>query len=554
MLMAAKKLNSAYSNIRDFLLRAAQDHGTKTAFSIFDENKWQTINFIELKDRAFETAKALRRAGVKPGSIVILFSDSSIDWVTHFFAILLNGAVVVPLDVKLTESELKHIIAHAEPQLILASKKHIEVARKLRAEYSEECKVLQMHVKHPLLPLVKETFEPQLKRDSLAIICYTSGTSGNPKGVKVKVETLLFEVESISRIDTRNANGSAVFCMVPMTHLYGLTLGMIYSVAWGYEMCFPHALEAEQILKCLVERKVTEVITVPLFLKVIKQTIEKRVRDQGKWKVFNFMLKLCSLLPIAALRKKLFKQIHDRYGGRLTRFLVGGSALEPAIYDFFDAMELPIYEGYGLTETGPIITVNSEHFRKRGTVGKPIPGIEIRIVFENHGDQSGEVQTRGPHVMDGYHKDSALTSEVMTQDGWFRTGDLGYIDPKGFLHITGRKKALIVLSSGKKVHPEEVEAVLSESPRIKNVCVVGIKATSGMIGETVVASIQPTDEALQSTDFTTLERALKLEVAALAQNLIDYKRPTRIVIRQKPFVLTSTQKVKRDTLIKELQG
>ncbi|MEQ1876381.1 MAG: AMP-binding protein [Bdellovibrionia bacterium] len=553
MLMPAVRPLEQFASVRDFLIKAAQDHGHKTAFSIWDGTAWNTINFIELKERAFETAKALRRAGVKPGTIAVFLGENSIEWVTHFFGVLLNGGVIVPLDVKLTETELRNIVHHAEPKIILASPNMLPAARRLRAGFSEECKVLQFQTRHPSWPGLPELPEPALTRQSLGVICYTSGTLGNPKGVRVRVDTLLFESEAVSRIDTRKHLGAVMFCMVPMTHLYGLTAGMIYSIVCGYEMCFAHALEAEQILKCLVERKVTQVITVPLFLKVIKQAIERKVREQGKWPVFNFMLKLCSVLPIPWLRKKLFKQIHDRYGGNLRRFVVGGSSLDPAIFDFYNAMELPVFEGYGLTETGPIITVNSEESRRRGTVGKPLPGVEVRIAFEKHGDETGEIQTRGPHVMEGYHKDKALTAEVTTKDGWFRTGDLGFIDKGGFLHVTGRAKALIVLQSGKKVHPEEVEAALGGSTRIKDVCVLGLAAQAGsMMGETVVAVVQPTEEILRTTNFAELEASLKAEVQQLALKLVDFKRPTRIVIRDKPFVLTSTQKVKRDTLIREL--
>ena len=226
----------------------------------------------------------------------------------------------------------------------------------------------------------------------------------------------------------------------------------------------------------------------------------------------------------------------------------GGAPLDPAVHDFFRAIGIPIFPGYGLTETGPVISINTTQYARRGSVGKALPGVEIKI-------HEGEIFTRGPHLMSGYYKNPNLTAELITPDGWFRTGDVGEVDEDGYIYIRGRKKSLIVLNSGKKVHPEEVEEVLGRSMKMSAVCVVGVKHSENA-GETVTAVIVPSAQALAEcpADSPELEAMLRQEVRVLAEELAPFKRPVEIVIRKEPFDMTSTKKVRRFAVMKDLSG
>ncbi|HEY9869239.1 MAG TPA: AMP-binding protein, partial [Candidatus Obscuribacterales bacterium] len=268
----------------------------------------------------------------------------------------------------------------------------------------------------------------------------------------------------------------------------------------------------------------------------------------SKQLIFRVLLALSGLVPSRNIRRLLFPAIHRKLGGRLRGFVSGGAPLDIEVARFFDRIGIPVYQGYGLTETGPIISANTPRHYRLGSVGRPLPGVEVRISASN-GEPEAEILTRGPHVMDGYFGDPDLTGRVIDASGWLHTGDLGRLDADGYLYITGRVKNLIVLGAGKKVHPEEVEEVLSRAPSAKEVCVVGATCRDGLKAgtEEVCAVVVPADEIVAPGSSTSaeLERRVKAEFEPLLADLAPYKRPTRLIVRRDPLPRTPTLKVKR---------
>jgi long-chain acyl-CoA synthetase len=289
-----------------------------------------------------------------------------------------------------------------------------------------------------------------------------------------------------------------------------------------------------------------------MLLRGIKKKLETTA-GIAKRGMFAAMVASMARAPVKPLQNLFFRQIHESFGRSLKEIVCGGAALDPETASFFRAINIPVFIGYGLTETGPVVSLNSHEHNRVRSVGRVVPGVEVRIEKKNPEDFGGEIWIRGPNVMNGYFKNPELTAEAITPEGWFRSGDIGWLDDDGFVYVQGKQKALIVLQSGKKVHPEEVEDVLARSPLIKDVCVIGATARNHS-GETTTAVVFPTEDALKAhPDDATLEAAIRREVKTLCQELATYKRPVRLIVRRTPFVMTTSMKIKRDALRVELE-
>jgi long-chain acyl-CoA synthetase len=494
---------------------------------------------------------------VRNGDRVAIFAEPSLDWVTHFFAVMLAGGIAVPLDNKLGEGDLGSIVRHCEPKVILTSTSLRDAALKVRHLIRPPVKVLSLQDPAEFQKdALASTVLKGVDRSQVALICYTSGTLGAPKGVEITAETLFFQAEALYAVSEHLQAHEVMLSILPLNHLFGLSSGVLYCMHAGIEHLFPDELTQEGIRRCLQERSVTQLLAVPLYVKMVMNQIREKVRTQKGPKgemAFDALLKSARAMRIGALKNYLFNSIHSAMGGHLRRFICGGSSLDSTVAKFFKAVNIPVYLGYGLTETGPVIAVNVEAASQEDSVGKPLPGVEVKIVRTRPEDVNGEIWTKGPHVMRGYHRAPELTAKVLDKDGWFRTGDLGHINKNGYLFIRGRKKTLIVLSSGKKIYPEEVESVLARSELIKNVCVLGVRDSKSPLGEVVTAVVLPSDQLLQDLEPAKLQKRIEVEVAKLCEPLAPYKRPGKVLLRMTPFAMTSSLKIKRDVLMKELE-
>jgi long-chain acyl-CoA synthetase len=475
----------------DETLAFAKEHfRNKVSYSQFSvtEQVWMTVTFEEVEARARLLARKLIQSGLKHGDRVAILGEASIDWIITFYAAMLTNSVVVPLDVKLNETELSNIINHAEPKYLFSSETYFDLSRRLRHVQTSSAKLFGLSRPWPDSFLnTDDEFLFSEDPEALAVICYTSGTLADPKGVMIKKESLLTQMHSLS-LSKSEADGASVtiFSILPLNHIYGLTAGPLAAFRSGFELCFPHILAPNDLKKCLKDRKVQQFFTVPLYLKMVMNEILNKVRSAGavKFFVFKALLLLMRIFPIPRLQKFFFKEIHNYFEGHLTKFISGGAPLPASVERFFRSVGLNVYEGYGLTETGPVICVNTEASNRPGSVGQPILDVEVKLSEDN------EILTRGPSVFAGYWKNESLYQESFTSDGWFKTGDYGRYEG-GFLSVIGRKKSLIVLPTGKKVHPEEVESFLVAAPSVRHCCVLGMR-------ERIIAVIQPTDDLISS--------------------------------------------------------
>ena len=336
-----------------------------------------------------------------------------------------------------------------------------------------------------------------------------------------------------------------------MNHLFELTVGFFTFLNHGYSIYYTQSLKPKDILEVMKEKKIKFMITVPAFLKLLKTSIESELSKKSKLIqfAFKFNYEIAKFLPIK-MKRILFSSIHKKFGGEFFGCISGGAPLDASVGEFFERIGIKVYQGYGLSETSPVVAVNRGKYQDLKSVGPALNSFETKI-----DNETGELMLKGPSVMKGYYKRDDLTSDVITPDGWLHTGDIAQIDEKTkLIYITGRIKNMIVLSGGKKVFPEEIESVLEQSPNFTEVCVTGISKTGGEKDgcEEIAAIIVPTPEYLANfSNFSDLENAIRKEVKFLSTHLAPYKRPINIIVRQENLPRTTTRKLKR-SVIKEL--
>ena len=400
----------------------------------------------------------------------------------------------------------------------------------------------------PLISTLEADIDKNLGRprtlDETALIVYTSGTTGNPKGVMISFGNIYSQLRDFEYM-FKLTNDNTLLSILPLNHLLELDCGFFGMLYMGAKVVYIKSLNPKELTSTMKEKGITNMIVVPLVAKMLKNSIDKQIKKQPEsaQKAFKILYGLAKFAP-RKLRRLMFKSVIDGLGGKLECFICGGAPLEDNVAEFFERIGVPVFQGYGLTETSPTISTNRYGHSKIGTVGQALPSVMVKIA------DNGEILATGPNVMQGYYNKPEMTKEVIDEDGWFHTGDIGEIDKDGFIKITGRIKNMIVLGGGKKIFPEEVEAVLETSKFIKEVCVMSLIIKSGNKAgtEEVGAIICPADD-LQNKSNEEIQKILEEEVKKLSEaNLAPYKVPTVVVLHRDELPKTSTRKVKRKDL------
>jgi long-subunit acyl-CoA synthetase (AMP-forming) len=485
--------NEYFQNILDLMQFKSQTFGNDTALSIPDGTDWKKCSYIELSNRTNNFSDFLRENGVVHGDRIAIRGESCPEWVVAFLGAIRAGAIVVPLDTRATSSELEMILQDCNPNVLISSDSFppVELPKLTTYRFTEIPHLVPTNTLDGVDRMMDET----------AFVVYTSGTTGFPKGVKISFSNIVFQVDTITEI-IGIGRDDLFLSILPMSHLLELTGGLFSVLYTGGEVCYSKSFYPQDVLELMKARPVTRMVTVPLFLTVLKSYIEKT----------------------GATLSNTFRG-----------FVCGGARLDPPVLQFFLERKIPIFEGYGMTETSPVISVNGPGAYKIGSVGKPVPGIEVKI------SDQGEILTRGPHVMQGYFNRDDWTHEVIDAESWLHTGDTGMLDEDGYLSVTGRIKNLIVLGDGRKVHPEEVEIILENNPLWKEICVSAFSSRrSVLLGSEEVCALVVQANAD--------EESVRKEIARLTQELPAYKRPVRILFRQEELPRTATKKIKRHLL------
>lgn len=546
-------------NILLFLENRTNELDDRIALGIKSNLGWRELTFRGLGLLSRRLANYLIKIGVNKGDKLAILSESMPEWGAALFASVLSGAITIPLDVKLTIYELTSILNDCKPKVLIVSNAHLEVGLKLKETISsiEHIIILDDSGSNNAYPsLYNIPYENDSKwrhraSNKTAIIIYTSGTTGNPKGVEISFKNVMAQVNSVSQCFDLGVN-EKLLSILPMNHLLELTVGFLTFLSQGTSIYYSQSLKPKDLFSIIRDKKITFMLVVPAFLKLLKSSIETEVKNLSPFKqaLFKFNYKIAKFIPFYSVRKFLFKSVHKRIGAEFKGCLLGGAPIDPAIGNFFETIGIIVFEGYGLTEASPVVAANTIKHRKLGSVGRPIPDVEAKI-----DEATGELLIKGNNVMKGYYNQPELTAQTIDPDGWLHTGDIARIDKDGFIFITGRIKSMIVLNGGKKVFPEEVEAVMEKSPKFAEICVFGAKRSGGQKDgtEDIYIAIVPSQEVLDiAKDDEEVNKIVRAEVKLLSERLSSYKKPTNIIIAKGPFPRTSSRKVKKEEVKKEL--
>lgn len=538
------------------------------ALQIKGKDKFRSISYTQLGERTADTAYHLKKLGIEKGDRVAILSESRPEWAIAFFGIISCAGIVVPMDIKLSDAELDFILGDSETKCIFVSEKFLDRIIALKPKLKNLTAIISLDdAPREAVALLKDFKIPEgeiahrdIRPQDTALIVYTSGTTGVAKGVELTYKNLLFEVMSLHELIAFSPDDEFL-SILPLNHMLEITGGFLGPLYAGATVTYCESIKPTNILALMRETKTTVMICVPLVLKMFHNGIIKKFNElpgfkRGLLKALLHFSRFLLKFHIS-IGKIFFGAVHKQFGGRLKVFVSGGAPLDPAVEMDFNAMGFRVLQGYGLTETSPVVTANTFTECKYGSVGKPLPAVEIKILKNREDEREGEILVCGPNVMPGYYKNKEKTDEVL-KDGWFHTGDIGYLDKDGFLYITGRIKNMIVLGAGKKVFPEEVEEVVSKSSLIKEICVLGRKATSGLKAgtEEVFAVVVPNLDAFspeerQGQDF--LKKTVNSELNRLSADLAEYKKISDFMLYFDELPKTSTRKIKRN-LVKEMIG
>ncbi len=538
--------NVKKKNIQSFLVEISQKYGAKPALwgrSVSAQGDfWRSLSFQDICEQSEKVARKLLSLGLQKNDKVLILSKSAPEFSVAFFSTPLAGGIIVPLDIRLSLNDQKFIADFSEAKFLFCLREDYTMLAEKLSETTE--RALQVLIIEDLMAentLSEEAFLLQpLSADEIFLMSFTSGTTSHPKAVMLTFDNIFYQIEIVTHLMCAKSE-TRMLSMLPLHHMFELMAGFLVPLYHGGSVYYGNSLIPQQIISFFRQHKITNILVVPLILRALKKGIEGEVRSSVLKRVwFYSSLQLAKWIPSQRFRSFLFQPLHKKLGGELRQIVSGASALDLHVGDFFDRIGISVFEGYGMTETAPVISCSSPGHKKPGSVGKPLPGLEVKL----H-PVSQEILVRGRNVMKGYYKNSEATLACLSADGWFNTGDVGQFDEEGFLSIRGRNKDIIVLGSGKKVAPEEIEEYLRGIPDIQEVCVIGMKSSQGATkGTEVITAV-----IVNGKDVSQEEMQKKLQIASLQMSY--YKRPTRFVFLNEPLPKTTTLKIKKN-LVREL--
>lgn len=473
------------TDLKDMLNKTRNLYGKNIGYKVkLDEGKYKTYTHSEIRDMINYLGTALINLGLKDKRIAVI-GENRYEWELSYLSVVCGTGIVVPLDKSLPANELEELIERSEVEAIFYSKPYEEIVEKIK--YSEKNKLKHLismdtkihtegiYSQKELIEQGKELVEKgdksfidaKINPEEMSIMLFTSGTTSKSKVVALSHKNMVSNVMDFASILDVNSN-DRILSFLPLHHVFECTVGMLYSLYIGAERAFCQGIR--HILENLNEYKTTFAAFVPAIYENMYKNIIKNLEKQGK---LEFVEKLMQENKNKTMeeKKEIFKDIHNIFGGNIKLFISGAAALDPEVEEAFRNWGINLCQGYGLTETSPVIGVETNENFRVGSIGKALPHVEAKIVEANE-EGMGELVVKGPNVMLGYYNDEKATKEVLNE-GWFHTGDLAKIDEDGYIFICGRKKSVIVLKNGKNIFPEEMEALVNKIEGVKESFIFG---------------------------------------------------------------------------------
>ena len=539
------------------------------------EDEYRAISYKQFITDVRAFGSALKNLRINHSNKVCILAETRYEWYVSYLAVVNGLATVVPLDKNLSTNELLNNLQRAEANTIIYSGTMRNIVKELDGQVDFVENYINMnipegelHGEENLINGKKEIFfwdvledglkireKGDLSYDSLeidpyefSILLFTSGTTAKSKAVMLSHNNICnCAYNSSQMIDFED---TTILSILPLHHTYEATCGFIIQIYMGNTIAIGDGLR--HITKNAQQAKSTMILMVPAILEAIYRTMNRKLEtDEDAQKKFNLGLKLSSFLKKIGIdiRKKIFKQVHDMFGGKMRYFIVGGAAIEPKVLEFFSKLGFSAIQGYGLTEASPIFALNREFYNDPRSAGLPIPSMEVKIINQDK-NGIGEIVGRGPSIMLGYYEDPERTAEAIDKDGFYHTGDYGYMDERSFVYITGRKANIIVGKGGENVFPEEIEFILEAYPIVKEVVVFGRRDDSGeqIISAEIFPDKEYIEEKLETKTLTDekVHQEIRNVIKSANLQLKQHQKIMDYEIREEAFVKNTSNKIIRN--------
>lgn len=560
--------NGSLRDLRELVKGSAKRYNDKVGFKFKDtEGKIAGKTYSEFDNDIDSLGTGLMSLGLKDTNISVI-GENRYEWGVSYFSIINGTGVAVPLDKYLPKNEIEKLAERGKVETIFYSPAFHDVMisisqtnQKIKyficmENFSEQVTDDARFISMPMLiqkgkALLAEGdrsfVDSEIDPNKMSILLFTSGTTSISKGVMLSHANIASNVIAVSST-IKTYENDVHLSLLPLHHTFENTAGLMFMVYSG--VCIAYCEGIKHISKNIHEYNVTLLVAVPAILEAMYRKVREGIKAQGKDRAINILTGVSSVLLALGidLRRVLFKSIFAKIGPGLRLAVSGAAPLDPKVVTWFDKIGLRLLNGYGLTETAPVVAVNNDFANMPGTIGFPLKGVQVSIDSPDENGM-GEIITRGENVMLGYYEDPAATAEAISEDGWFRTGDLGTIDEKGFIRVTGRAKSMIVLNNGKKAFPEEYEVSLNEIPGVKDSFVWGNKAPDGDI-QVCAELVLDREKLVEATGSMPSENELAVTfgtaIKAINSNIPQYKIIRYFIMTESELVKTTTLKIKRN--------
>jgi len=567
--------NEGYSNLKEMLQKTGEKFGDRPAYIYKTEveGKFREISHKQFRDEINSLGTALINLGLKDKRIAVI-SENRYEWGVAYFAAVTGTGIVVPLDKALPDNEIENLMIRSEVEAIFYSKKYDEVMKKIKEKQTTKVKYFismdlekkenDIYSEKELIEQGKKLIEEgnrefldaEIDNEKMSIMLFTSGTTAMSKAVMLSHKNICANLMDITAV-LRIYDTDRFLSFLPLHHTFECTTGFLYPLSRGSSIAFCEGIR--HIADNLKEYKASVMVSVPILFEGMYKKVMKTIEKKGKLKTVQKGIKISQFLLKFGIdiRKKLFKEIHDTLGGNIRIFVAGGAALDPETEKGFNQLGFTLYQGYGLTESSPVISVEDDKYQRLGSIGKAFPSLDVKI--ENPNEEGiGELMVKGPSVMLGYYNNEEATKETLTEDGWLHTGDLAKIDKDDFIFISGRKKFVIVLKNGKNIYPEEIEALINKIEGIKESFVYGKPEENDEIDLKICAKIVYDKEIMEEKYNAKTEEEIKellwKKIKEINKEMPAYKYIRDIIVTEKELIKTTTAKVKRHEEIKSILG
>ena len=549
------------TDLKDMLKKSGEKYGEKIAYKIIQENGYKEITHNEVRKMVDGLGTKLIDMGLKDKRIAVI-GENRYEWEIAYLSIVCGTGTVVPLDKSLPENELESLIERSKAEAIICSQKYVEILKKTKLKYiismdlekDNDGIISQKRLISEGIQLVKSGntsfINAKIDNEKMSIMLFTSGTTSISKAVALSHKNICSNLMDISSI--LDVNSSDVFLsFLPLHHVFECTVGFLFSLYVGAETVFCDGIR--HIPENLAEYKVSVMASVPAIYERLFKIIKKHLEKQGK---VEQILEDEEKYKDSSMEKKkeVFKEIHDLLGGNIKLFISGAASLEPSIEEKFRRLGFNMVQGYGLTETSPVVAMGNKKYHKTGSIGKCVPSDEVKLLDVNK-DGIGELAVKGPNVMLEYYENKEATEKVL-KNGWFQTGDLARIDEEGYIFICGRKKSVIVLKNGKNIFPEEMETLINKEDGVEESFIFGKPISKDPNDIKIFVKIVYNKESFEGKTETEIKEYFNEKIKSINKTMPHYKAIRGIIISDKPLIKTTTNKIKREKnleqIIKEL--